>query len=153
MILRPLRLAALVIGVVILTSGCVAASIPTQEVAEHYPVELGPATDDAAALEGEAADGTVLVLFRGRDEEFDLGLMDDMLQTELAADAALQEAGAGWIDGNAIGRGEYQLYFIGEDPERMWEIIEPIFADAPIAWSRVELWDGLDDDAPVVITP
>lgn len=33
----------------------------------------------------------------------------------------------------------------------MWEVLEPIFQDAPVAWTSVELRRGFDDAAPVVV--
>ena len=107
-------------------------------------------TAPAAPLE---ANDWVVVTFAGTDDEFDLDVMDALLETEGEADEALQSSGAGWIDGNDIGDHEYNLYFNGYDRTVMWGILEPIFADAPVSWSRVELRGGLDTDEPTVITP
>ncbi len=106
----------------------------------------------AASISVEANDW-VTVTFAGTNDEFDLGVMDALADTETAADEALQSSGAGWIDGNDIGEHEYNLYFNGYDRAVMWGILEPIFADAPLSWSRVELRGGLDTDEPTVITP
>lgn len=93
----------------------------------------------------------VVVTFGNTDDRFDLETMDALLETELAADEALQAQGAGWIDGNEIGDNVYELYFVGHDSTRMWQILEPIFGDAPVAWSRVELRSGFEDAAPTVL--
>lgn len=74
-----------------------------------------------------------------------------LLDSELAADEALQNAAAGFIDGNEIGQDTYDMYFIGQDRERMWSIIEPILGDAREEWIRVELRDGLEDQDPIII--
>lgn len=71
----------------------------------------------------------------------------------LAADAAPQAGGAGVLDGNDIGEHQYNLYFVGGDADRMWEILAPIFEAAPIHWTSVELRTGYDDPDPVVLAP
>ncbi|ROS23057.1 hypothetical protein [Cellulomonas sp. PhB150] len=109
-----------------------------------------PASDDAADAE---PDNWVVVTFGDTEHEFDTGAMDSLLSTEVRADDALQAAGAGWIDGNEVGDHQYDLYFAGSDREEMWALLEPVFAAAPIRWSRVELRDGLDDPAAIVVTP
>lgn len=98
------------------------------------------------------SDDWVIVTYADTEDRFDGSVMDALLDTELAADAALQDAGAGSIDGNEIGENQYDLYFIGEDRETMWHILEPVFAAAPLPWSRAELRDGLEDTSPQVIT-
>lgn len=89
-------------------------------------------------------------MFEDRAERFDLGLMDALLETELAADEALGLADAGAIDGNDVGEHGYELYFTGDDPTVMWRVLEPVFAAAPVGWTRVELRNGLDDASPTV---
>lgn len=102
---------------------------------------------------GAEPDHWVVVTFGGTEGQFDLDTMGSMLETEVAADEALQAAEAGWIDGNDIGDYQYDLYFVGHDREEMWSLLKPIFASAPIEWSRVELRDGLNDPSAVVLTP
>lgn len=70
----------------------------------------------------------MIVSFEDTADRFDLGIMDALLETELAADAALRASAAGWIDGNEIGDHQYDLYFVGTDPEVMWTVLEPVFA-------------------------
>ncbi len=74
-----------------------------------------------------------------------------LLGVEVAADQALQIAGIGMIDGNEVGRGTYDMYFAGTDRNAMWDIIEPVLAQAPEAWTTAELRDGLDDPSPIII--
>ncbi len=93
----------------------------------------------------------VVVIFEDRPEEFDGNLMEALFETEMRADEALAEANAGWIDGNDVGAYGYELYFVGEDVDVMWAALEPVFRDAPVAWTRVELRTGLDDPTPTVI--
>lgn len=90
--------------------------------------------------------------FEDRPEEFDGNLMDALLETELKADEALAEANAGWIDGNDVGAFGYELYFVGSEVNSMGDALEPVFSDAPVRWTRVELRNGLEDPDPKVIT-
>ena len=93
-----------------------------------------------------------MVVFDDTDLEFDLGVMDALLETELAADDALTEAGVGMIDGNEVGDHSYELYFVGDEGEAMWRVLEPVFEDAPVPWTRVEIRSGLEDETPRVLT-
>lgn len=102
---------------------------------------------------GAEPDHWVVVTFSDAGDRLDLDAMDSLLETEMDADDALRAAGAGWIDGNEMGEHQYDLYFVGNDRDEMWAVLEPIFASAPIKWSRVELRDGLDDPAAVVVIP
>lgn len=99
-----------------------------------------------------AADAWVVVSFEDRDDQFDQNLMDALFDTEMAADQALAEADAGWIDGNDVGDHGYELYFVGEDPKEIWAAIQPVFASAPVPWTRVELRQGFEDPSPLVLT-
>lgn len=102
-------------------------------------------------MEGEA---WVVVMFENRPKRFDGDLMKALVDTELAADQALIAAGAGIIDGNDVGEHGYELYFAGQDAETMWKILEPVFAKAPVRWTRVELYShGLDTQPTRVLTP
>lgn len=120
-------------------------------------VAVGGLAACARAASGGAARGEpddwVVVTFGDTEHEFDRAAMDSLLSTELAADDALQAADAGWIDGNEVGDHQYELYFAGFDREEMWAVLEPIFASAPVQWSRVELRDGLEDPGATVVTP
>ena len=108
------------------------------------------APDDQSVAE---PDHWVVVTFSDAGDPLDLDAMDSLLETEVDADDALRAVGAGWIDGNEMGEHQYDLYFVGNDREEMWAVLEPIFASAPIKWSRVELRDGLEDPAPLVVVP
>jgi hypothetical protein len=92
----------------------------------------------------------VVVTYVAETPGRELEAMKALLKTELAADQALRDAGAGLIDGNEVGQGEYDLYFVGRDREAMWQVLRPVFDDAPVAWRRVELRHGLDDKDPTV---
>lgn len=78
-------------------------------------------------------------------------LMDALESTELRAAEALEAAGVGFIDGNEVGDDSYELYFNGKDAPAMWKVLEPVLAQAPTGWDRVELRDGLEDPHPTVI--
>lgn len=109
-----------------------------------------PATEEAGGA-SEETNGWVVVVYEDRPNEFDGDLMEALLETELAADQALAQADAGWIDGNDVGDSTYELYFVGEDAELMWNVLEPVFSKAPVAWTRVELRNGLEDPAPTLL--
>lgn len=109
----------------------------------------GPAESGGSSITG---DQWVVVSFDGSEEQFPLATMDALLATELAADEALALAGLGTIDGNEIGDHGYQLFFVGSDRNRMWEVLEPVFAEAPLPWTRVELFTSPDGDPDVVLT-
>lgn len=76
-----------------------------------------------------------------------------LLDTERAAERALRKSGVGVIDGNEVGQGIYELYFVGHDGEEMWRVLGPVLASAPLQWSRVELRRGLRDEDPQVLVP
>jgi hypothetical protein len=95
----------------------------------------------------------VIVTFGGSDEIMPVTWMDALLPTEMAAIEALETAEAGYIDGNDVGQYEYQLYFVGEDRHVVWDTIEPVFAAAPIRWTRVELRRDFEDSEPEVLLP
>lgn len=99
-----------------------------------------------------AGEAWVVVIFDDTDREFDLDVMDALLETELAADDALGEAGLGMIDGNEVGDHSYELYFVGGEGEAMWRVLEPVFEEAPVPWTRVEIRSGLEGEEPRVIT-
>ncbi|WP_147424076.1 hypothetical protein [Microbacterium sp. AG1240] len=133
-----------------LLSGC--APLVTWTEPPAAPAAGATPVESVAPAEGEG-DDWVVVSFDDREAESDLDPMDELLETELAADQALADADAGWIDGNDVGDGTYELSFVGDDTEEMWMLLEPVFADAPVPWSEVRLYDGFDDPTPRVITP
>ncbi len=110
-----------------------------------------PVADPAQTVAAEP-DAWVVVMFEDRGDQFDVDLMDVLFDTEMAADTALAEADAGWIDGNDVGDYGYELYFVGDDAAEMWSLLDPVFADAPVAWTRVELRATLEDPSPEVLT-
>ncbi len=124
-----------VAALVLVLAGC-APSVSTSREAELQPVDQ--------------LDDWVIVSFL---TDGDMDPMQTLLDTEVAAEEALQDEGVGYIDGNEAGADQYDLYFVGSDSEVMWEILEPILAEAPIAWGRVELRDGLEDTSPILISP
>lgn len=147
------RSAVLVLAFIPLTLlvGC-ARGLP-QSSPLSSAVEPSSTPLDAAASAPVSVEDRVIVRFEDRPAEFDPSAMDLLLDTELKADDALTAAGAGWIDGNDVGAYEYELYFVGDDADVMWKILEPVFADAPIPWTHVELHHGRDDPSPRVLTP
>ena len=130
--------AALALVAVVALAGC----------AVRFGFVVGDPDEDAVSGEG---DQWAVVTFR--DTGSGVNLMDALEDTELAADDALAAAGAGVLDGNEVSGDTYELYFVGEDRRAMWQVLEPVFADAPVHRSTVELRDGLDDPNPTVIKP
>jgi len=102
---------------------------------------------------GSDFDDWVIVHFADNDDYSSKDAFDQLFDTETVADEALWEHEAGLIDGNEFGTGSYDIYFVGEDRATMWEVLEPVFDDAPLAWTSVELFDGLEDPAPTLISP
>ncbi|MBT1636455.1 hypothetical protein [Clavibacter michiganensis] len=109
-------------------------------VAAARPWTRPPEPDDWVVLRFAAgADGSAYEAFAS------------LATTEAAGDDALQLLEAGAIDGNAFGDDSYDVHYAGSDRRLMWEVLEPIFQDAPVAWTSVELRRGFDDAAPVVV--
>lgn len=100
----------------------------------------------------EESEDWVIVFFDFGADDTELDVVDALLATEIAADSALVEQSLGWIDGNEVGQGSYDLYFNGNDHEEMWAVLEPILATAPMKWTRVELRDSLEGPATVELT-
>jgi hypothetical protein len=105
----------------------------------------------AAGSTPAPVDGDAWVVVRYAVADDDPAMLT-LLPVETAADEALQASGAGRIDGNEVGQGDYDMYFVGSDAQAMWAVLEPILAGAPVPWERVELRDGLEDPDPTVIT-
>lgn len=109
--------------------------------------------DDGAEAGTNETDSDWVVVTYTLNAQSPTDAMDVLLETEMAADAALAAAGAGPIDGNEVGGGEYQLHFVGADRHQMWQVLEPVLAQAPLEWSRVELLRTLGEDPDEVILP
>ena len=99
------------------------------------------------------ADDWVVVHYDHESWDASLDVLDVLLETELAADEALAAANLGWIDGNEVGEQSYDIYFVGYDHVEMWATLEPIFAAAPLRWTRVELRNSLEGEATVELSP
>ncbi|WP_414172145.1 hypothetical protein [Clavibacter tessellarius] len=96
-------------------------------VAAARPWTRPPEPDDWVVLRFAAgADGSAYEAFAS------------LAATEAAGDDALQLLEAGAIDGNAFGDDSYDVHYAGSDRRLMWEVLEPIFQDAPVAWTSVE---------------
>lgn len=110
-----------------------------------------PMVQPQDAVEADDIDGDdwVVVVYAFGDEE--PSAMLELLDTEMAADAALAEAGLGWIDGNEIGDESYDLYFAGSDAAAMWAVLRPVLDDGPVAWTSAELRDTLEDPDPTIV--
>lgn len=104
---------------------------------------------DAVEVDDVGGDDWVVVVYAFGDEQ--PSAMLELLDTEMAADAALVEAGLGWIDGNEIGAESYDLYFAGSDAAAMWDVLQPVLEDAPVAWTSAELRDALEDPDPTIV--
>lgn len=112
------------------------------------PVSTSVESGDVAT--GNSDEAWVVVTYAVVDDD---PAMLRLLPVETAADEALQAARARYIDGNEVGQGVYDMYFVGTDAREMWDLTELALAKAPVPWQRVELRDGLEDPEPTVITP
>lgn len=99
-----------------------------------------------------AADDWVVVHFASNSEYSADDAFRQLEDTEYAADDALSDDGLGLIDGNEVGADSYDIYFVGFDRDHMWEALAPIFAAAPLQWTSVELYDGLEDPDPITFS-
>jgi hypothetical protein len=93
----------------------------------------------------------VVVSFEDAIAPFDLDALDALLPYEMDGDDALQRAGIGRIDGNEVAERRYDIRFAGSDRHAMWALLAPVFADAPTAWTRVELRVTREDPRPIVL--
>ena len=110
-----------------------------ERVGEHWD-EIDPAL--------RSAEQSIIMTFTGWPAETDDVVWQEMFALELAAGEALLDEGVGYLDGNGSDGVIYQVFFGGNDHAAMWSIIEPIYADAPLAWSEVQGWDSLEAEEP-----
>ena len=103
------------------------------------------------AAPDNGVDSQWVVVTYADDETMPISIMDALKDTELEASAALDRTGVGFMDGNDIGDGEYQLYFGGQDREAVWRIVQPILDRAPVKWDKATLSTSNDDDDPTVL--
>ncbi|MET4100468.1 hypothetical protein ABIB37_002705 [Agrococcus sp. UYP10] len=112
-----------------------------ERVEEHWEA-IDPALEEAGQ--------SIMMTFTGWPAETDDPVWHDMFALELEAGEALLDAGVGYLDGNGSDGEIYQVFFGGNDHAAMWSIIEPIYADAPLAWSEVQGWSSLDAEEPAL---
>ena len=103
---------------------------------------------DPALLAGEQS---IVVRFQDWPVEMEERGWQEMLSLELAAGDAILDAGIGYLDGNGSDGTVYEVFFNGTDHLAMWSIIEPIYSDAPLAWSEVQGWDSLEAEEPSLL--
>ena len=142
---RALVAATIALASVMGLSGCVA--MPPRTVAPEHVEEVVEQWDQVdASVDGDAS----VILSFDLPADVDDATWDAMLDLELVAGDALLAADAGYLDGNGTDGVVYDVFFYGLDHEDMWAILEPVYADAPIAWSTTQLWERWDDAAPAV---
>lgn len=99
-----------------------------------------PVADEPVEPVGDEWAEAMVVAHFSVPQELDAGdLLDAMWPVEERAMIAIEESGLGYIDGNGIGAGEYDLYFYGADHEAVWELLEPILREAPLPLRSVTL--------------
>lgn len=143
------RIAALVAAMLagVTLAGCVVTPpAPTPHLA--YADELEEHWEDVP--DDLADDATIMMTFTDLPDAADAAAWDAMLARELEAGDALMAAGVGYLDGNGSDGVVYDVFFVGSDHEAMWAIVEPVYADAPIAWSSVMMWASAEDMEPTV---
>lgn len=126
-------------------AGCVVAP-PSGHLAQYDEVQEH--WDDVP--ESVVGDATIMMTFTDLPAADDDAAWDALLSLELEAGDALMAAGMGYLDGNGSDGVVYDVFFMGPDHEAMWQVIEPIYDDAPIAWSTVSMWASDDDAEPAV---
>ena len=157
---RAARVAAGVSTLVMVAAISACSPNPGFDVALGGRVISGVA-NAASSIDGEAgedgadpyagADDWIIVHFADNPRYSSADAFDRLENTEFAADDALAATGEGWLDGNEVGGESYDLYFFGYEKSRMWAVLEPVFDEAPLAWTSVELLDDLDDPTPTII--
>lgn len=134
-----LRWLAPLMGLALLTgamTGCVTAMIPE------------PCRSADASVEDW--DEMVIAVF-AMGSDFSDATLEEMWAVEDEAQAALDCAGMGLVDGTGSGMDEYSLYFYGSDRAALWELLEPIMRTAPLELTRAELWPAGDTADPEII--
>ncbi|QCR18740.1 hypothetical protein [Agrococcus sp. SGAir0287] len=131
-------------------SGCVLLppqqTIPTAHLADGD--ELAEYWDDVP--EEVQGDASIVMTFTDVPAADDEAAWEALTTLEMEAGVALVDAGVGYLDGNGSDGVVYDVFFYGLDHEAMWDVVEPIYADAPIAWSSVTMWDSFEATEPAV---
>ena len=127
-------------------AGCVIAPPSTPHLA-HYD-EVEEHWEDVP--DGIDDDASIIVTFTDLPDADDDAAWEALLDLELEAGEALVAAGLGYLDGNGSDGVVYGVFFYGSDHEAMWEVVEPVYADAPVAWSAVRMWASSEDVEPAV---
>ena len=91
----------------------------------------------------------VIVRFEGYDERELVTARTWFTTVEHNADEALAAAGGGFVDSGDFLNSGTDIYFGGGDSAVIWDVLEPIFDAAPVAWTSVEKRTGVDDESPV----
>ena len=95
-----------------------------------------------------APEQAVLIHFRLSDGKFgsaeEVGQLMD-LERRLAV--AIEGAGAGELDGNDVGGGEFVVYAYGADADRLFSVMEPLLRESALARSGfvVKRYGAADD--------
>lgn len=90
------------------------------------------------------------------DQAVIVSIKTDQLDWDLVMDLeekiedALAESGAGELDGNDVGQGEYNIYMYGPDADRVWEVAEPVISGSgfpiPAGSSVLRRYGDVNDD-------
>ena len=154
-IARPVKSALVILASVIVAigvTGCTPNPAGDVAVANGLVSRLVDLSAETDADFYASADDWVIVHFESNPEYTVDEAFQELESTEYIADDALQDEGLGQIDGNEIGQDSYDIYFVGFDRDPMWEALAPIFADASLQWTSVELYDGLEDPDPITFS-
>ncbi len=113
-----------------------------ERVQEHWD-DIDPALQDA--------EQSIIMSFSDLPTDPDDVVWEEMFFLELAVGEALLDAGVGYLDGNGSDGEIYEVFYWGNDHEAMWSIIEPMYADAPLAWSEVQGWVSFEAEEPALV--
>lgn len=94
---------------------------------------------------------SIIMRFSDVPAEPDDPAWEEMFMVELAAGDALLDAGIGYLDGNGSDGEVYEVFYYGSDHEAMWSIIEPMYDEAPLAWSEVQGWVSIEAEEPALL--
>jgi hypothetical protein len=76
----------------------------------------------------------VLIHFRLSDGAF--GTPEEVTQLmdlEQRLETAIESSGAGELDGNEVGGGEFVVFIYGPDADRLFAVVEPLLRESPLA--------------------
>jgi pimeloyl-ACP methyl ester carboxylesterase len=94
------------------------------------------------------AEHSVEVHLRLSDDEFGSeGEVARLMELERELEIAIDASGAGELDGNEVGQGEFVVFTYGPGADRLYSVMEPLLRESPLAQGgfAVKRYGELDD--------